>query len=127
LGDGWLASAYNTTPQAFAMAREELGAELQARGREAQDFPNGLATMWTWVTEDRSERDRVLGNVLGPLLRRDAEELEGRLCIGPAEDCATLLSAYAQAGCKRVYLWPLGDERRQIELVARDVVPRIKP
>ena len=127
LGDGWLASAYNTTPQAFAMAREELGAELQARGREAQDFPNGLATMWTWVTEDRSERDRVLGNVLGPLLGRDAEELEGRLCIGPAEDCAALLSAYAQAGCKRVYLWPLGDERRQIELVARDVVPRIKP
>ncbi len=127
LGDGWLASAYNTTPQAFATAREELGAELQARGREAQDFPNGLATMWTWVTEDRSERDRVLGNVLGPLLRRDAEELEGRLCIGPAEDCAALLSAYAQAGCKRVYLWPLGDERRQIELVARDVVPRIKP
>ena len=100
---------------------------MQARGREAQDFPNGLATMWTWVTEDRSERDRVLGNVLGPLLRRDAEELEGRLCIGPAEDCAALLSAYAEAGCKRVYLWPLGDERRQIELVARDVVPRIKP
>ena len=126
LGDGWLASAYNTTPQAFATAREELEAELQARGREARDFPNGLATMWTWVTEDRPDRDRVLGEVLGPLLKRDAEELEGRLCIGPAEECAALLSAYAQAGCERVYLWPLGEERRQIELVAQDVVPRIE-
>lgn len=126
LGDGWLASAYNTTPQAFATAREELEAELQARGREARDFPNGLATMWTWVTEDRPDRDRVLGEVLGPLLKRNAEELEGRLCIGPAEECAALLSAYAQAGCQRVYLWPLGEERRQIELVAQDVVPRIE-
>ena len=36
------------------------------------------------------------------------------------------LSAYAQAGCERVYLWPLGEERRQIELVAQDVVPRIE-
>ena len=126
LGDGWLASAYNTTPRAFATAREELEAELQARGREARDFPNGLATMWTWVTEDRPDRDRVLGEVLGPLLKRDAEELEGRLCIGPAEECAALLSAYAQAGCERVYLWPLGEERRQIELVAQDVVPRIE-
>jgi alkanesulfonate monooxygenase SsuD/methylene tetrahydromethanopterin reductase-like flavin-dependent oxidoreductase (luciferase family) len=126
LGDGWLASAYNTTPDAFATAREQVAAELQTRGRQARDFPNGLATMWTWVTEDRSERDRVLGDVLGPLLKRDAEELEGRLCIGSAEDCAALLSAYAQAGCERVYLWPLGDERRQIELVARDVVPRIQ-
>jgi hypothetical protein len=29
-----------------------------------------------------------------------------------------VLSRYAQAGCERVYLWPLGDERRQLELVA---------
>jgi alkanesulfonate monooxygenase SsuD/methylene tetrahydromethanopterin reductase-like flavin-dependent oxidoreductase (luciferase family) len=126
LGDGWLASAYNTTPQVFATAREQLSAELGARGREGQEFPNGLATMWTWVTEDRSERDRVLGDVLGPLLKRDPGELEGRLCIGSAEECAELLSAYAKAGCHRVYMWPLGEERRQIELVARDVAPRIK-
>ena len=126
LGDGWLASAYNTTPGAYAAARDQLAAELKARGRRAGDFPTGLATMWTWVTEDRPDRDRVLGDVLGPLLKRDAKELEGRLCIGPAEDCAALLSAYARAGCERVYLWPLGDERRQIELVARDVAPRIE-
>jgi alkanesulfonate monooxygenase SsuD/methylene tetrahydromethanopterin reductase-like flavin-dependent oxidoreductase (luciferase family) len=126
LGDGWLASAYNTTPQEFATARDQLAAELEALGRAAAGFPNGLATMWTWVTEDRSERDRMLGDVLGPLLRRDPAELAGRLCIGPAEDCAAILSAYAQSGCERVYLWPLGEERRQIELVARDVVPRLE-
>jgi hypothetical protein len=29
-----------------------------------------------------------------------------------------MLSRYAEAGCQRVYLWPLGDEARQLELAA---------
>jgi alkanesulfonate monooxygenase SsuD/methylene tetrahydromethanopterin reductase-like flavin-dependent oxidoreductase (luciferase family) len=126
-GDGWLASAYNTTPQRFAEARDRLAAELADRRRDADRFPSALATMWTWVTEDRSERDRVLGEVLAPLLGRDSDELRGQVCVGPAEHCAHLLSRYAAAGCRRVYLWPLGDERRQIELVADEVAPRIEP
>ena len=32
--------------------------------------------------------------------------------------CAELLARYAEAGCERVYLWPLGDEPRQLELIA---------
>ena len=125
-GDGWLASAYNTTPDGFAEGRERLARELEDRGRDAEGFPNALATMWTWVAKDRAEGERVLNDVLAPLLNRDPDELRGRLCIGPAEDCAALLSAYAAAGCQRVYLWPLGEERRQIELVASEVAPRIE-
>jgi alkanesulfonate monooxygenase SsuD/methylene tetrahydromethanopterin reductase-like flavin-dependent oxidoreductase (luciferase family) len=125
-GDGWLASAYNTTPDRFTEARERLGRELEQRGRDAARFPNALATMWTRVTEDRAEGDRVLEDVLAPILKRDPGELRDRLCIGPAEHCAARLSEYAAAGCGRVYLWPLGDERRQIELVAGEVVPGIE-
>jgi alkanesulfonate monooxygenase SsuD/methylene tetrahydromethanopterin reductase-like flavin-dependent oxidoreductase (luciferase family) len=124
MGDGWLASAYNTTPQRFGAARRRLAAELEARGRKGEGFPTGLATMWTWVTDDRPERDRVLSD-LAVLLKREPGELGGQVCIGSAERCAELLSGYAQAGCHRVYLWPLGDERRQLELLAADVVPRI--
>jgi alkanesulfonate monooxygenase SsuD/methylene tetrahydromethanopterin reductase-like flavin-dependent oxidoreductase (luciferase family) len=125
-GDGWLASAYNTTPEVFAEARDRLAGELEAHGREPVGFPNGLATMWTWVTEDRVEADRVLGDVLAPFLNRDRNELRGQLCVGPAEDCAALLSRYVRAGCQRVYLWPLGDERQQIELLAGEVAPLIE-
>jgi alkanesulfonate monooxygenase SsuD/methylene tetrahydromethanopterin reductase-like flavin-dependent oxidoreductase (luciferase family) len=125
-GDGWLASAYNTTPDGFAEARARLARELEDRGRDAEEFPNALATMWTWVTEDRAERDRVLADVLAPILSRDPDELRSQLCIGPPEHCAALLSRYAEAGCRRVYLWPLGEERRQIELVASQVAPRIE-
>lgn len=126
VGDGWLASAYNTTPARFAEARQRLAQELEGGGRDATGFPNGLATMWTWVTEDAADADRALTQVLAPLLRRDADELRGQVCIGSAEHCAALLSRYAEAGCERVYLWPLGRERRQIELLASEVAPRVE-
>jgi alkanesulfonate monooxygenase SsuD/methylene tetrahydromethanopterin reductase-like flavin-dependent oxidoreductase (luciferase family) len=106
--DGWLASAYNTTPERFAAGRAGLPAA----------FPNALATMWTWVTEDRREADRVLRDVLAPLIRREPEELRSQVCVGSADHCAELLARYAEAGCDRVYVWPLGDEPRQLELIA---------
>ena len=108
LADGWLGSAYNTTPARFAEARKRL----------PNGFPNALSTMWTWVTESRAEADRMLEQVLAPILRRDPEELRSQVCIGSAEHCSQLLSRYAAAGCERVFIWPLGDEPRQIELVA---------
>jgi alkanesulfonate monooxygenase SsuD/methylene tetrahydromethanopterin reductase-like flavin-dependent oxidoreductase (luciferase family) len=124
-GDGWLASAYNTTPERFSDARAALNRELLHRGREADGFPNALATMWTWISEDRAEADRVLAGVLAPVLRRDPDELRAQVCVGPAGHCAELLSRYAEAGCDRVYLWPLGDEARQVERVARAVAPQL--
>ena len=57
-GDGWLASAYNTTPERFSDARTALGRALEDRGRPPDGFPNALATMWTWVSKDRAEGDR---------------------------------------------------------------------
>jgi alkanesulfonate monooxygenase SsuD/methylene tetrahydromethanopterin reductase-like flavin-dependent oxidoreductase (luciferase family) len=126
LGDGWLASAYNTTPDGFKDAKQRLSGQLDACDRDPDRFPNALATMWTWVTEDEREADRVLREVLAPMLKRDPDALRGQLCIGPAERCAQLLSRYAQAGCERVYLWPLGDEPRQIELAATAVLPAVE-
>ena len=125
LGDGWLASAYNTTPEQFASAREALAVELARQGKSAAQFPNALVTMWTWITGDRADRDRLLRDVLCPLLGRDASELGAQVCVGSADHCAELLSRYAEAGCRRVYLWPVGDETRQLELAA-EIAPRIQ-
>jgi alkanesulfonate monooxygenase SsuD/methylene tetrahydromethanopterin reductase-like flavin-dependent oxidoreductase (luciferase family) len=127
LADGWLASAYNTSPAQFAAAKASLAEKLGERGRDAAGFPNGLATMWTWVSEDGAETARVRDEVLAPLLRREPGELRDRLCIGSAEHCARILGAYAEAGCEWVQLWPLGEERRQIELVAERVIPQVTP
>jgi alkanesulfonate monooxygenase SsuD/methylene tetrahydromethanopterin reductase-like flavin-dependent oxidoreductase (luciferase family) len=126
LGDGWLASAYNTTPARFEAAMGALAEQLLAEGRDPGGFPNALVTMWTWITEDAREADRVLRDVLAPLLGRDPDVLRDALCIGPAQKCAELISRYAEAGCDRVHLWPLGDEPHQIELAATKVLPALK-
>src|SRR3954449_11552602 len=55
LADGWLASAYNTTPDQFAAARRALEDELRAHGRTEAHLPSALATMWTWITDSRTE------------------------------------------------------------------------
>ncbi len=125
LADGWLASAYNTTPEQFAAGRERLAGELDRQGRPAGAFPNALVTMWTYVTEDRAERDRILHDVLGPLLNREPEELRERVCVGPVSHCAELLSRYAESGCQRVDIWPVGEPARQIEQFATHIAPRI--
>lgn len=125
IGDGWLASAYNTTPAGFEAALRRLEDNLAERGRDPASFPNALATMWTWVTEDSAEAERILREVLAPLLRRDPEQLRGQVCVGSAAECSEIVSAYARAGCQRVHFWPLGAERRQLETLATEVFPAL--
>jgi alkanesulfonate monooxygenase SsuD/methylene tetrahydromethanopterin reductase-like flavin-dependent oxidoreductase (luciferase family) len=116
LGDGWLASGYNTTPAAFGEARAALPAGM----------PNAIATMWLYVTEDRREAERMLRDVLAPMLRRPIEALrELALPIGSAEQCAERISAYAEAGAERVFVWPLADELPQLETFRERVVPLV--
>ena len=107
LGDGWLASGYNTTPARFREGIASL----------PNGFPNGIATMWLHVTESRRAADTVIADVLAPMLRRPAEAItELSLPIGPATLCAERISAYRQAGADRILVWPVGDELRQLEL-----------
>ena len=67
--------------------------------------------------------DAMLADVLAPMLNRPAEELRAILPIGSAEECAERLLAYVRAGAQRVFLWPLADERAQLELFRARVVP----
>jgi alkanesulfonate monooxygenase SsuD/methylene tetrahydromethanopterin reductase-like flavin-dependent oxidoreductase (luciferase family) len=125
LADGWLASAYNTTPADFAGAKSRLETELKKRGREGA-LPNGIGTAWTYVSDDAAEAERVLTDVLAPMLRREPEALRAQLPIGAPEHCAELLSAYAAAGAERVLIWPLRDDVKQIEVFASKVAPFVK-
>ena len=116
LGDGWLASGYNTTPAAF---RDRLALL-------PNPFPNGIATMWMYVTETHPEAERVLEHVLAPVLNRPVEALrELSLPIGSSEDCAERISAYSEAGAERIFVWPLADELSQLEAFWERVLPLV--
>jgi alkanesulfonate monooxygenase SsuD/methylene tetrahydromethanopterin reductase-like flavin-dependent oxidoreductase (luciferase family) len=121
VGDGWIGSAYNTTPQRLAEARKTLAAH---RGGDLTGFACALATMWTFVTEDHREAAEHLV-ALGAMLRRPVEELAPSVLIGPSEHCAAILASYAEAGVDHVFIWPLGDTVEQLERFMRDVVPLV--
>jgi alkanesulfonate monooxygenase SsuD/methylene tetrahydromethanopterin reductase-like flavin-dependent oxidoreductase (luciferase family) len=125
LGDGWLASAYNTTPDRFADAWSQLRGLLVEGGREAEAFPNGLATMWCYITDSRSEADAIFRTRLAPTIHRPEEMLRERLPVGPADAFAEKLTAFRDAGVQRVFIWPVRDERRQLELFAEKVRPAL--
>jgi len=125
LADGWLASGYNTTPELFAKGWQQLQEFLVIAGREPSTFPNAIASMWLFITEQERDSERMLNEVLAPVLNRPVAELRERLPIGSAADCAEKLAAYQTVGVQRVYLWPLANELEQIEIFKRQVVPLI--
>jgi probable F420-dependent oxidoreductase len=125
LGDGWLASAYNTTPEAFAADWRKLADQLEVLGKDPNRFPNAISTMFFYVTEDSATSERIVRDVLTSTLKRPEEELRERLLVGPAEDCAQKLAAYRAAGAQRIFLWPVEDELRQLATFQERVAPLV--
>jgi alkanesulfonate monooxygenase SsuD/methylene tetrahydromethanopterin reductase-like flavin-dependent oxidoreductase (luciferase family) len=125
LADGWLASAYNTTPEIFAEAWTSLRSMLTDRRKAADTFANALATMWCYITDDRAEADRILTERMVPTVHRPEEMLRERLPVGPPELFAEKLNAFAQAGVQRVFIWPVADEVHQLERFWEDVQPLV--
>ena len=80
-----------------------------------------------YVTEDRAEAERMLAEVLSPVLcRRPIEELRVLKMPTLSQECAgRILRAYRDAGAQRVFVWPIADERAQLERFFADVVPLV--
>ena len=97
LGDGWLASAYNTTPDQISAGRDILHRALESAERDTRAFPIALATMWTYLTDTQAEA-RTRLDTLARMLGRDPVTLADQVLIGPAEACAARLARYADAG-----------------------------
>jgi len=125
LADGWLASAYNTTPELFGHAWGALGSKLADHGKSAEAFPNALATMWCYITDDRVEADRILRERVVPTVHRPEDMLRQRLPIGPPELFAEKLRDFANAGVQRVFIWPVADEVHQLERFWNEVRPLV--
>ena len=72
--------------------------------KDADSFPNALATMWFCITEDRAEADRVMHERVVPTIHRPEQLLRQRVPVGSAESFAEGLSACANAGIQRVFV-----------------------
>jgi alkanesulfonate monooxygenase SsuD/methylene tetrahydromethanopterin reductase-like flavin-dependent oxidoreductase (luciferase family) len=127
LADGWLASAYNTTPQLLAEAWSSLRDLLVDHGKDPETFPNALATMFCYITDDRREADRIMRERIAPRINRPEDVLRDRLPVGPSELFVEKLNEYRRAGVQCVYIWPVADEVKQLERFAETVRPDITP
>jgi probable F420-dependent oxidoreductase len=122
LGDGWMASAYNTTPAQFAANWALLRELTQQEAKAFDHFDNALVSMFTYVTDDEAEADRV-AHERALKLGRSADEMRARLLIGQPQECAAKIAAYAEAGVQRLFIWPLADAQRQLRLFVEQVAP----
>jgi alkanesulfonate monooxygenase SsuD/methylene tetrahydromethanopterin reductase-like flavin-dependent oxidoreductase (luciferase family) len=80
--------------------------------------------MWAYVTDDAATAERRLES-LARLLNRDPVALAGQVLIGPPDECAAKLRAYAAIGVHSVFIWPLAEPVAQLRTFARDVAPLV--
>jgi alkanesulfonate monooxygenase SsuD/methylene tetrahydromethanopterin reductase-like flavin-dependent oxidoreductase (luciferase family) len=125
LGDGWLASAYNTSPDRIAAGRDALHVALRSVDRDERGFPIALATLWMYLTDSRPQAREKL-NALSTMLKRDPDTLAGQVLIGPADECAAKLARYAEAGVDTAFIWPVDDPVRQLGRFGGQVMPDLR-
>ena len=58
-------------------------------------------------------------------MHRPEDMLRERLPIGPPELFAEKLTAFAEAGVQRVFIWPVADEVQQLDRFWNDVRPLV--
>ncbi|HEU4706260.1 MAG TPA: LLM class flavin-dependent oxidoreductase [Solirubrobacterales bacterium] len=113
-GDGWIATG--APPEQFAGWREEFEAAWAAAGREEQPRNAGLAY---FSLGDRAEEEarEYLTHYYAWL----GEETAGWIADSAAKDAETVqqhLSAFEQAGCQELFLFPSSSDPRQVDLLA---------
>jgi alkanesulfonate monooxygenase SsuD/methylene tetrahydromethanopterin reductase-like flavin-dependent oxidoreductase (luciferase family) len=125
LGDGWLASAYNTTPEKFGQDWQALQETLPRFDKQPDLFPNALVTMFSYIGDDDRSIDDAVSQKLAPAVGRTPEDLADRLLMGTPEECARRVRAYRDAGVQRIFIWPAADEIAQLRIFAERVMPLV--
>jgi len=126
LGDGWLASAYNTTPERFREGLDRLAEERRHIGMAPATLPSAIAPPGCTSPRTGASPSAWSPRCWPPMLQRPAEAPGAApLLVGPAEVCAERLAAFVAAGARRVFVWPLGDELAQLELFREGIASLI--
>jgi alkanesulfonate monooxygenase len=123
LGDGWLTYFY--TPESF----ERSWAKVRAFAREAGRDPDALMAanqLAIYVGRSRAETEGLMRTWLQTEWDTAAwsESTIEHAIQGSPEECAAALRRHVATGVHRIILIPYRYEPEQVELIARDVLPR---
>ena len=106
-GDGWMASAYNVTPEGFSERWGKLHHYLEELSRDPGSIGNAVVTMFIYLSGNREKARRVTRRVLAPALGRPSEDLQRLLPFGTPEQCVEKIRGLADTGVRRVFVWPI--------------------
>jgi len=120
-GDGWMASAYNVTPDKFREKWNMLLSYRKILGKDSELFENCLMSMFGYIDSDKDKVHRIVKERLSPALGRPAEHLENILLFGSAEKCIQKINALYEAGVMRLHFWPIGDFEEQINIFRKEI------
>jgi alkanesulfonate monooxygenase SsuD/methylene tetrahydromethanopterin reductase-like flavin-dependent oxidoreductase (luciferase family) len=123
-GDGWMASAYNITPDKFKEKWNVLLSYRKRLGKDIESFENCIMSMFGYIDNDKDKVRRMVKNILSPALGRPTEDLENLLLFGSVEECIQKINAFREAGAERIHFWPISDFEEQIEIFRNEIVSR---
>ena len=123
LGDGWIASAWHSTPEEFHSAFGNLNSALAERGKDPSTFPNAVNTMFMYVDQDGDRARRVGVPIIEATIRASFETAGGHFLVGDYEECKDLLRRWIEAGAKQICVWPVTDAANQIRKFGEFLLP----
>ena len=123
LGDGWVSSAWHSTPEEFSEAFANLKAALTGRGKDPGTFPNAVNTMFMYIDEDGDRARSVAVPIIEQTIRAKFEFEGGHFLVGSYQECQELLRRWMAAGAKEICVWPVTDAVDQARRFGQFLLP----
>jgi alkanesulfonate monooxygenase len=123
-GDGWLTYCYK--PDSFVSSWKKVRAFAEQAGKNADALIS--CNQLPIIVGKRSEVEAPMKDWLA----REwdfagwSESTPESAIIGPVEEVVAQLQAHIDAGVQRIIFMPYRYERRQVELIAKEVIPRLQ-
>ncbi len=123
-GDGWLTYFY--TPDGFARSWNKVRAFAEEAGKDPDSLEN-----CNQLPIAVGKRDAVAGP-MDEWLHSEwdfaswSESTPESAIVGSVDECVEQLQAHIDAGVQRIIFVPYRYEMEQVEIIAREIVPRLK-
>ena len=126
LGDGWVASAWHSTPEEFRSALDTLHQALARLGKDPHAFPNAVNTMFMYVHEDGEQARQIAAPIIERATGTSFEPDSGHYLVGSYQECLVLLERWIAAGAKQICVWPVLQPAQQIKRFGEHVLSRLR-
>jgi probable F420-dependent oxidoreductase len=125
-GDGWLTYFY--TPESFRKTWHKIRGFAEEAGRDPAGLRN-MSQLPIYVAPSFEEADRGIRDFIARYfdVAPWSESTPDSAIRGTPAQCAEQLAAHLEAGVEQIVLIPYDYRPDQLEAIAREVLPRLRP